>query len=144
MTDFIEFDKETNELNIKVPVEDCQDLVVNKELVLHISKSADGGYIVDLYRHSNWNEEYMFDDDFLTTMCVYEDELMREVTYRMQTDVDNAPIFDDFYMIGSKLYRDEELIGENMSEDDIVKAIKDRVSDRVLSIEIEGEEIYRE
>ena len=142
-TDFMKYDSTTDQLHLLIADENCQDIVLNKELVLHISKSADGGYIVDLYRHSNWNEEYMFDDDFLKTMYVTEDDLRRDITYKVQVG-ENEELRNDFHLLGSKLYWDEKLIGENMSEDDIVKAIKDRVSDRVLSIEIEGEEIYRE
>ena len=142
-TDFMKYDSTTDQLHLLIADENCQDIVLNRELVLHVSKSADGGYIVDLYRHSNWNEDYMFDDDFLKTMYVTEDDLRRDITYEMQVDEDSTGTFHDFHLVGSKLYEDEELIEEDVDEEGITKAILNRASDRVLSIEVEGEEIYR-
>ena len=140
--DFIKYDGAKDELHLMIPCENFQDIVLNKELVLHISKSADGGYIVDLYRHSNWNEEYMFDDDFLKTMYVTEDDLRRDITYKVQVG-ENEELRNDFHLLGSKLYQDEKQIEENVDEDCIIQTILDKVPDRVTSIEIEGEEIYR-
>ena len=140
--EFINYNSQTSELEVQIADESWQDIAINKELVLHVSKSADGGYIVDLYSNSKLSEEYMYEEDFITSVALYYDDLRRDITVKMQTDDDNAVDYDDFYLFGSKLFWREEQIGEDFDEDKIAQAILDRVPDRVLYIEIDGEKIY--
>lgn len=141
-TEFMKYDSTTDQLHLQIASESVQDVVLNKELILHVSKSEDGGYIIDLYNYSNWNNDYMFDEDYFKTIYVTRDDLYRSITYRMQVDEDNIPTFDDYHLIGSKLYHNEELVGEDVDEDYIIKTILDNAVERVYSIEIEGGTIY--
>ena len=51
--------------------EDWLDIVLNKELLLHISKTADNGYVVDLYKY-NFSDQQ--EGDFITsTYAMYDD-----------------------------------------------------------------------
>ena len=140
--EFINYNSQTSELEVQMADESWQDIVINKELVLHVSKSTDGGYIVDLYRNSKLSEEYMYEEDFITSVTVWYDDLRRDITVKMQTDDDNAVDYDDFYLFGSKLFWREEQIGEDFDEAQITQAILDRVPNKVLYIEIDGEKIY--
>ena len=140
--DSINYNSQTSELEVQIADENWQDIVINKELVLHVSKSADNGYIVDLYRNSKLSEEYMYEEDFITSATLWYDDLRRDIIVKMQTDDDNAVCYDDFYLVGSKLFWREEQIGEDFDEDQIAQAILNRVPDRVLYIEIDGEKIY--
>ena len=67
---------------------------------------------------------------------------VRSTTYRMQVDEDNIPTFDDYHLIGSKLYHNEELVVKDVDENYIIKTILDNAVERVYYIEIEGETIY--
>lgn len=140
--DFINYNSQTSELEVQIANEDWQDIVINKELVLHVSKSADGGYIVDLYRNSKLSEEYMYEEDFITSVTLWYDDLRRDITVELELENDSTVCSEDFYLIGSKLFWREEQIGEDFDEDQIAQAILDRVSNRVNYIEIDGEKIY--
>ena len=139
--EFINYNSQTSELEVQIANEDWQDIVINKELVLHVSKSA-GGYIVDLYRNSKLSEEYMYEEDFITSVTLYNDDLRRDITVELELEDDSTVCSEDFYLIGSKLFWREEQIGEDFDEDQIAQAILDRVSNRVNYIEIDGEKIY--
>ena len=76
-------------------------------------------------------------------MNTTENDIRRNITYEMQIDEDSSGTFHDFHLVGSNLYQDEKLIGENVQDGDIIWAIRNRVPDRVLSIEVEGKKIYR-
>ena len=140
--EFIKYNSQTSELEVQIANEDYQDIVINKELVLHVSKSADGGYIVDLYRNSKLSEEYMYEEDFITSVVAYYDDLRRDITVDSNTKDEETSCNEDFYLLGSKLFCDEEQIGEDFDEDQIAQAILDRVSNRINFIEIDGEKIY--
>lgn len=140
--EFINYNSQTSELEVQIANEDWQDIVINKELVLHVSKSADGGYIVDLYRNSKLSEEYMYEEDFITSVALYNDDLRRDITVNIELENESTVCSEDFYLIGSKLFWREEQIGEDFDEDQIAQAILDRVSNRVNYIEIDGEKIY--
>ena len=140
--EFINYNSQTSELEVQIADENWQDIVINKELVLHVSKSADGGYIVDLYRNSKLSEEYMYEEDFITSVALYNDDLRRDITVELELEDDSTVCSEDFYLIGSKLFWREEQIGEDFDEDQIAQAILDRVPNRVNFIEIDGEKIY--
>ena len=140
--EFINYNSQTSELEVQIADESWQDIVINKELVLHVSKSADGGYIVDLYRNSKLSEEYMYEEDFITSVALYNDDLRRDITVELELEDDSTVCSEDFYLIGSKLFWKEEQIGEDFDEAQITQAILDRVPNRVNFIEIDGEKIY--
>ena len=140
--EFINYNSQTSELEVQIADENWQDIVINKELVLHVSKSADGGYIVDLYRNSKLSEEYMYEEDFITSVALYNDDLRRDITVELELEDDSTVCSEDFYLIGSKLFWKEEQIGEDFDEAQITQAILDRVPNRVNYIEIDGEKIY--
>lgn len=122
--------------------EDWQDIVVNKELVIHVSKSADDGYIVDLYRHNNLSEEYMFDEDYITTMYANHDDLRRDVTVFTQSSEGILSDDSTYYLFGSKLMKDGEVLCEDATETDITDEIQADLGEALVRIEIEGEEIF--
>lgn len=64
----------------KLEVENCMDVNLNEELTLHITHSPDG-YIIDLYKHYTEeeleDEDHDFDEDFVDSICVYNDQLKK-------------------------------------------------------------------
>lgn len=58
-------------------IENCIDVEINKDIVLHITHSPDG-YLVDCYKYlapEEDTEEHDFDADFLGNISVDNDEL---------------------------------------------------------------------
>ena len=139
--EFIKHNTETDELEIQIGKESWQDVVINKELVLHVSYSADEGYVVDVYRNSKLSDEHSYSDDLITTMYAEYEDLHRQITVNIEVE-DSEIESEDFYLVGSKLLWNEEQIGEDLDEEQIVQAILDRVSDKVLSISIDDETVY--
>ena len=133
---------ENGEVEFQLQTEDFQDVIVNKELVVHIIKSADDGYVVDLYRHNNLSEEYMFDEDYITTMYVNHDDIRRDVT--VFTKSSEGILSDDstYYLFGSKLMKDGEVLYEDATETDITDQIQADLGETLVRIEIEGIEIF--
>ena len=139
--EFINHNTETDELEIKIGKESWQDIVINKELVLHVYRSADEGYVVDVYRNSKLSDEHSYEEDHITTMYAEYQDLHRQIIVNMEVE-DSEVESEDFYLVGSKLLWSGEQIGEDLDEEQITQAILDRVSNKVLYIEIDGEKIY--
>lgn len=138
-------DTDRNEIHVELGREDWTEIVINKELHLHISSSADGAYIIDKYIYSTM-EEPSEDDLIGSDVIDIENDLTKYITVKTQTTDGTDEDYEDtdsWYVVGSKLYHDGELMSEELTElDDIVSAILDREHDYVTSIEFEDEEIY--
>lgn len=139
--EFINHNTETDELEIQIKGENWQDIVINKELVLHVYHSADEGYVVDVYRNSKLLDEHSYSDDLITTMYAEYQDLHRQIIVNMEVE-DSEVESEDFYLVGSKLFWKEDKLGEDLDEEQIVQVILDRVSNKVLSILIDDETIY--
>ena len=145
-----EVDNDRCELHTTLGIEDWQEIVINKELHLHITSSADGGYVIDVYNYSTLDEPS--EDDLVTSICVdsYVD-LTRviEVTVRDLDGSDMERELDDMYtMRGNKLLKDDEVIEEDITDiQDVIDTIlmeEEGMQTLVTSITLDDEEIYRD
>ena len=145
-----EVNQDRGELHTTLGVEDWQEIVINKELHLHITSSADGVYIIDVYNYSTLEEPS--EDDLVTSVCIdTTNDLTRyiEVTVRDLDGSDNEREIDDKYtMVGSKLLIDDEVVEEDVTDiQDVIDRIlteEEGMQTLVTSITLDDEEIYRD
>lgn len=141
MTDkFIEV-KNGNDLHITMGKDDWQEIVINNELHLHIRTDNSGAYSIDTYKYSELEEPS--ENDLINSFWVDRDDLITEITV---TGINNEPFYE-YYLLGNKLYADEEVIGENIKDTDTIVRLIKRTSPKVINssvhkIELEGETIF--
>jgi hypothetical protein len=139
-----EIETEKDELHMKLGKEDWAEIVINKELHLHLVRSTDG-YVVDIYRY---NPEGIggYDDDLIDSKCVFDDDLTKFVEVEtVSTDGTDEVSETSYRLLGGKLYYedDTEPVCDNIDiEEDVTNFILNYEHDHVKSISIDDEEIY--
>lgn len=134
MTNNVKFEIVNQEFHIGIGKEDWQEIVINNELHLHITKSNEG-YIVDYYAYTQGEER----DDLITSTTIWEDDLTKYITVYTEG---NDCTEDEYYLIGTKLYYDNELLSDNIESDkDIIRNIITS-KDNIIRIELDDNEIY--
>ena len=139
MADFIEV--KDGEIHAIVGEDSWQEVIVNNELHLHIRTDNSGAYSVDVYKYSELEEPS--EDDLIHSFWVNRDDLITEITV-IGT---NNEKFYEYYLLGNKLYAEDEVIGENIKNTETIIRLIKKTSPTVLNsvvktIELNGEVIY--
>lgn len=137
----IEIDKTVEQLNTNIGAEDFQEIIINKEVHIHVRYSADGGYTFDFYKESALNEP--LEDDFLTSVAFTRDDLLTLVYAAPKGAKETST---DYYLLGSKLMKcgttgEDELMVTDADEHSIINEIEKEEGAEITALELESNEI---
>ena len=137
---FIKLENDT--IHVQMGTDDWQEIVINNEIHLHVRTDNSGAYSVDVYKYSQLEEP--LEDDLIHSFWANRDDLITEITV-IGT---NNEEFHDYYLLGNKLYCENEIIEEEIKDTDTIVRLIKRTSGTALgssvkSIELDGEVIFK-
>lgn len=138
---------DTDEIGFVLHDEDCKDLLINKELEVHIRRN-ETGYSFDFYKHASESDmeddDYDFDGDFIKGYVVCDDELDNSEiveVHTISTDGSDREAKEQWYLSGLRLTSTfDTYIVED--EDDLIDRIINDTHDTVTCITLNGNTIY--
>ena len=138
---------DTDEIGLVLHNEDCKDILINKELEVHIRRN-ETGYSFDFYKHASESDmeddDYDFDGDFIKGYVVCDDELDNSEiveVHTISTDGSDREAKEQWYLSGLRLTSTfNTYIVED--EDDLIDRIINDTHDTVTCITLNGNTIY--
>lgn len=132
---FVSKDVADEEIHVTMGEDDWQEIIINKELHLHITCS-EGNYNFDYYRWfegMDMDEDHDFDSDYIKSTSINGmDDLATTYTVEVQAldGTDAEWENTDFSVRGGKIFREDDEIGKYTGENDLSELIVEAVSGR--------------
>ncbi len=149
--------KDLNEMHIELKEDFSFDLIVNKELDIHIYRNYDG-ISVDLYKYDSDNDKIVFEykEDLIASCYAYESDYSKYVEeYPLEVTTEDTTTGEEntntCWVIKEKengsqdLFRGKELIVVNLTDDndEIIEAINNYERNFVVNIqEVNGNVLF--
>lgn len=151
LDDYILIPKHVDDEEIPVVLheDDAVDILINKELELHIKRN-DIGYSFDFYNPADAKameeDDYDFDGDFIKGFVIEDDELAEPIPVEVTIDSldgSDEQIIDEWFLSGLRLSStfDNYIVRD---KDELIETILNAVRGHVACITVDNEPVYED